>query len=213
MIILRTISSEKILFLSFFASKSHKITYMPLLEELASRGHQVTIVSSQPKTKEILNLREIFTYNFEQSVDQRHDFFSMKQANIAYNPFLLIRDYRETCGMIYDKPEIRALLEESFDLIIAQAIFNDCALGIVHKMKIPFIMYNPMGVASYQARKLGGHFPPSFVPEQIMGFTDEMNFVQRMINFGYQVVTEIMLRYYFEPAMAETYRDKLGDPH
>jgi len=39
-------SSEKILSLAFVATRSHKITYEPLLRSLASRGHEVTVVSN-----------------------------------------------------------------------------------------------------------------------------------------------------------------------
>lgn len=34
--------SKKILALEFFGSKSHVITYLPVLEELVRKGHQVT---------------------------------------------------------------------------------------------------------------------------------------------------------------------------
>lgn len=49
----------KILFWSPFGSKSTKICYMPMLEELARRGHEITVVhphKSKQATKGITDI-------------------------------------------------------------------------------------------------------------------------------------------------------------
>ena len=42
---------ERILFLAPVSTKSHKIAFMPIVEALVERGHQVTVVSSSKTEK------------------------------------------------------------------------------------------------------------------------------------------------------------------
>ena len=57
--LLATGEGGKILFWSPFGSKSTKICYMPMLEELAKRGHEITVVhphKSKQDTKGITSI-------------------------------------------------------------------------------------------------------------------------------------------------------------
>ena len=56
--------AERILFLAPVATKSHKYAFMPILEALAERGHQVTLVSPFESKKQVKNIREIVVEDF-----------------------------------------------------------------------------------------------------------------------------------------------------
>jgi len=208
----RPVSSDKILALTFFSSKSHKITYMKLIEELAKRGHEITVVSSQKPFKVLPNIKEVYTYDFDKELHEKYDMIEMKESNTQLNPFLLVPGYVTLCNKIYDKPDIKNLLKQKFDLIFLMPVFNDCSLGLVHKLGAPFVMFAPTSVPSFLANKIGNSFPTSFVPNTFLGYSDEMTFSQRFVNFGVDLMIESILRFYYEPAMTEVYRDKLNDP-
>ncbi len=72
--------ADKILVLTFFSSKSHKITYMRLIEELASRGHQITVVTPIKGDKEIKNIREIETIDMDKLLEGKFDVFELKKS-------------------------------------------------------------------------------------------------------------------------------------
>lgn len=207
--LLQTVHTEKILVVAFISTKSHKITYMRLIEELASRGHQITIVSPVKATKNISNVREIFTVDIEKLMAHLN-IFEMKEKNVATNPLMMLEDFSEACRRTYDLPEIKDLLNEKFDLIFLQPFFNDCSLGLIHKLNAPLVLFTATSVPSFLASKLGGHFPPSFDPHFTLGYPAEMNFYQRFLNFGMTVLTEAILKFYYEPKMTALYRDKLG---
>ena len=60
MFIVQLCDSAKILVLFPSPSKSHLITTQALATELARRGHSVTIVSSYPLDKPLMNHNDIF---------------------------------------------------------------------------------------------------------------------------------------------------------
>ena len=51
----------KVLFWSPFGSKSTKICYMPMLEELARRGHEITIVHPNKAKQSTKGISEILS--------------------------------------------------------------------------------------------------------------------------------------------------------
>ena len=59
------VQSAKILSVSFFSTKSHKIDYEKLLHALAQRGHQVTYIGPIPGTKNVTNLKEFPNVDFK----------------------------------------------------------------------------------------------------------------------------------------------------
>lgn len=208
--------AAKILSVTFFSSKSHKLTYMPLLEELGKRGHNITILTPIRPKKQMENIKEILTLDWEElekkfQAEKKFDPFENKKTGKQMNPFLMLEWFTELCKDTYELPIIRQIMEEDFDLIFFQPMFNDCALGLVHRLKAPMVLFSPVGVAGFLASKVGAHFPPAFHPNLFLGFPEEMSFYQRFVNFGFNVMFEGILRFYFEPAMAEIYRNALGD--
>jgi len=204
-------SSEKILSLAFVATRSHKITYEPLLRELASRGHEVTVVSPIPATKKVKNLREIFTFDADAQFAKLPDLFKSKEAGEEPNPFQMVDMFKTFCEQSYDLPEVMALLDEKFDLVMVESVFNECAFGLIHKLNTSLVIVSPLVVPSWTSAALGGFSPPSFVPNIFSGFTDRMTFYQRLLNFASEVLVKVLRKFYFNPAMAEIYRNKLND--
>ncbi|CAL8089908.1 unnamed protein product [Orchesella dallaii] len=209
-------SSEKILVLSFISTKSHKLTYMPLVEELGKRGHDVTVLSPILSPKPMKNVRDIMTIDGVNLMDkfikeQNFDLFKMKEENKQMNPFLMFGWFEGVCRDTYDLPQVQAILNESFDLILMQPMFNDCALGLVYRLKAPLVLFSPVSIANFLAEKVGVYFPPSFIPNVMLGLPAEMNFFQRFQNFGMEVMIRATLYFLYEPKVEEIYREKLGN--
>lgn len=202
----------KILAVEFFSSKSHKITYMSLLEQLGLRGHNITVITPIKGTKKMENVSEVLSLNWEEvmAAEFEQDLYRMKENNEDANPFLMVPLFSKICEETYDLPQIQALLDEKFDLIFMQPIFNDCALGLVHRLKAPLVLFSCVNVPSFIAEKVGNHFPPSFQPNLFLGYPEEMTFSQRFVNFGLNMVLDGILRFHFELAMEAVYRKMLG---
>ncbi|ODN00424.1 UDP-glucuronosyltransferase 2B23 [Orchesella cincta] len=209
-------NGDKILAVTFFSSKSHKLTYMPLFEELGKRGHEITYLNPIKSIKTIKNVKEILTLDWDEvekkiMTEKKFDLFEDKANNKMMNPFLMIDWFQDLCRDSYDLPIIQEILKESYDLIFVQPLFNDCVLGLVHKLKAPLVLFSPVSLAGFHAEKVGSHFPPSFNPNIFLSYPREMTFYQRFVNFGFNLMMEGILRFYFEPGMEAIYREKLGD--
>ena len=172
--------SEKILFLYSNASPSHKNIAVPIIVGLAERGHNVTVVSSF-KTEAHKNIRDIMPFkNFEyfpgvSALEQRRQGIrAMLMAD--YGPILGF------CEKLHKHQEFLDLLHEQFDLILMDAFTNECALGFVHKMGVPFIYIAPLPVPHHLTEYLGNRLPPSFVPNFLAHFSHRMSFTQRTLN-------------------------------
>ena len=66
--------ADRILMLAPVCSKSHKISFMPIIEALAEKGHQVTVVTPFPPDNTIKNVREVVIEN---------NIFTEKQLKIS----------------------------------------------------------------------------------------------------------------------------------
>lgn len=189
-------SAEKILVVSLISSKSHKLTSMPLIEELAKRGHSITVLSPQKPFKQLKNVNEILTMDADvllhKTMKERgFDMFKMKETGHQPNPFLFFNVFSQTCADTYDLPQVREILKENFDLVFIQPLFNDCALGLVYRIGAPLVLFSPVSVPGFVATKTGNFFPPSITPNTFMDLPLKMTFFQRMKNFATEVINQI----------------------
>ena len=100
------VDSARILSVAFVSSRSHKITYEPLLYELAARGHQVTILAPYISGKERKNVREIQTMDQEAFYERvgMPNMFEMKEKNEQINPIMMGKWFDGVCRETYDQP-------------------------------------------------------------------------------------------------------------
>lgn len=125
-----TTQPSRILFLSFFSGKSHRLTYLPLIQELARRGHHVTVLtpllsSNATTTTPKNNIREIQTLDSYTEFFSKFDPIKIKETNDMMNPFRMIDLFEKICRKSYKLPEIMGLLNEKFDLISMQPQVNE----------------------------------------------------------------------------------------
>ncbi|XP_021966720.1 UDP-glucuronosyltransferase 2B14 [Folsomia candida] len=215
------VEGRNILSVEFVGGKSHVITYLPLLEELARRGDNVTLISpSQGLTKEA-NIHQIFSLDGDAILKENPvDPFAMLERNEAINLVsILARSVPKRCREMYDRPEIEALYEQDFDLVLLQYVYNECALGFVDKILTkngtkstapPLIVFSVLNADYRILNYVGGNHPSSFVSNPYLDFNDKMTFSQRLVNFGANHLHEAVRRFYYLPAMEAVYKDKLG---
>jgi hypothetical protein len=68
-----------------------------------------------------------------------------------------------------------------YDAILTSAIFNDCALGMVHKTKAPLIVVSTLGPVSWIAKYMGNPVACSYTPSPMTAFTNrQASFFQEL---------------------------------
>jgi glucuronosyltransferase len=210
------VDSAKILSIAFFSTKSHKITYEPLLRELAKRGHEVTMVNPNPG-KDGKNFKYIETTDPEKVLGQFNIFdMKLKMPAIAtayMNPYLFLGGIvKDLCGESLMLPQVQQLLNQKFDLVFFPPLFNECLYGFIHKLNASVILYQQAGVITWTADNLGTPSPPSFVPNSMVAATDRLSFLTRLRNFIHIGLDNLILHLYYYPLIEKLYRDILNDP-
>ncbi|CAG7720378.1 unnamed protein product, partial [Allacma fusca] len=209
--------SAKILSIAFMLTKSMKITYEPLLRELAKKGHEVTIIGPYPG-KDEKNFKNIPTTDIEELFKKVPNMFDLKLMmptwlGAIFNPFLLMGDQlTHVCNEGYKHPQIQQVLKEKWDLVLFVPFFNDCLYGLIHKLNTTSIIYASTTVGPWISDNMGTPSPPSFVSSLLIGYDERMNFGQRLFNFVRMLFDWAIMNLYYFPKMETIYRNALGDP-
>ncbi len=202
---------ERILVVAFVSTKSHMLTYRPLIEELAHRGHNVTVVSPLKASKTVKNINEVLTLDTEKFKQGFvTDPFKAKEKNLNKQPFENIDWFVKVCRETYDLPQVRQLMTESFDLIFLQPMLNECTVGLIYRIKAPLVLFSPVSVPNFLAERFGNHFPYSFIPNVFSGMSPKMNFYQRFHSIGFEIWLRGFVKYYYTPAIEAVYEEKVG---
>jgi len=141
------VNSSNILFFGFLGSLSHHIAIHPLAVRLAENGHNVTYFSSV----KLKNEEKGITYFYpEKVVDIMSGILSTvgeqslrgtDAPNVftsAYHLALML------CQTMYESEDVQTWISKSsFDLLILDAVYSDCALGLAYKFGVPHIAINP----------------------------------------------------------------------
>lgn len=96
----------------------------------------------------------------------------------------------QACDAFYSDIETRSFLRSgrSFDLIMLDGAFPECALGIVYRLKIPFMYINTVGFYAMSFSISGSPTPFSVTPFFGKAFTDNMGIIDRALNTGWYVM-------------------------
>ena len=189
-----TSSEQKLNILGAFhhPGKSHFDVFQPLLEELARRGHHVTVVSFFPRkvndtrTEPLPNYKDI---NLGGSVDIWLNVVDLSGISYSFlnhvEELFRLREWGlEHCEAGLKTPEVRQLIKSNlkFDLILTENFNSDCFLGFVHRFQAPFIALASHPILPWGNDRMGNPDNPSYVPSSFLGLSPQMKFVDRIIN-------------------------------
>ena len=206
-------SGAKILSINFISSKSHFIVYSPLLYGLADRGHEVTIFTPDPPGEARKNVRHIQVYDTKAVANKTLNLYTQREQTgnvwkyLNCNFWSFLSYVEAGCRRGFEHPFTNELLKENFDLVILTPLYNECLYGLLHKMNVSVVLFNQVSILPWQAESFGAPTLPAFSPLLYYGFSDQMNFVERVINFLGMVYFEGVLEFYYNPAMERLYRE------
>ena len=182
-VLVGSVHSYKILGIFPYSGKSHFLTYEPLLQELARRGHDLTVLSEFPQENPLPGYKDIVFKSDEQ----------MEVVEIDKMPPPWLRRY--LCSMILanfasrnceklSEPFLQQLLQsgEKFDVIIIEYFNTDCFLGFVYRMETPFMAISSSYHMPWHSSRFGNPENPAFIPNHFSNYGDRMTFLQRVDN-------------------------------
>ena len=89
------------------------------------------------------------------------------------------------------------LAQEDYDLAIVDLLYNPCSLALASEyLKLPVVGYWAFSFVNGEADYTTVSTPPSYIPTFMTGFTDNMNFYERLINFSGKLFSNLLMYYH-----------------
>ncbi|XP_061585576.1 UDP-glucuronosyltransferase 2A2-like [Cololabis saira] len=218
--------------LVWYTEASHWINMKPVLETLIDRGHQVTVLV--PSVSMFMNSSEPARFRYEPfNVSVSHkdfedfleEFFHFSMYEIDYlNYFQLYMRYMDIMktdlhyslkyldGVIKSKTIMKKLKAGNYDLLLADPIYPGSdlvadTLGILLVFSLRFSMV-------HNWERLCGQIPapPSYVPGAMSKLTDKMDFSERLWNFIFYALQDIVIDFVVWNEVDRYYSEVKGAP-
>ncbi|XP_053674713.1 UDP-glucosyltransferase 2-like [Anopheles nili] len=180
-------AGANILCLMGVPSPSHHIWNRALMEGLAARGHNLTIVSPDIEVKQKPNLTYI---HLEETYDTIHegataiDFYEMAQAGILESMKIFYDYAMSMCIGILRSKGYQTIMnypnDYKFDLVLYDFTCGPCLMALYHKFgQPPMVGVTGFNTPPYTTDLIGGHKYYAYVPYYVLDYDVSMNFFQR----------------------------------
>ncbi|XP_062845166.1 UDP-glucuronosyltransferase 2C1-like isoform X9 [Trichomycterus rosablanca] len=211
---------------------SHWLNIKVIIDELIVRGHNVTIVthSATPSVKTEqssgYNVEVIpVSYTKQDIIDALNKFMTywiyelpnanMFQAFQSMNEIvsLMTEQNRELCRELFKREDLlEKWRKENFDVVLIDPI-NICGDLLALKLNLPYVISLRFSYGTVLERLCGQlPMPPSFVPAVSLGYTDDMDFTQRLKNFLFVLTQDVLFKVITSAKWDNLYTEVMGKP-
>ncbi|XP_075217916.1 UDP-glucosyltransferase 2-like [Lycorma delicatula] len=224
-IIFVTCNAAKIFCIFPIASYSHQKPMLALSRALASRGHNLTVITTNPSQVPIENHREIninHLYNLDNKdpvqFEEKIGFTTQKrQKSVTQLIKAFPAIFKFMTASVFNSSQIQNLIKEvngtNFDLMIVEPlVLTSLMIGFSDLIGNPPIVgissCIPLSVVDFE---YGNPIIPSYIPEIVSPYTDSMSLFQRIINFYVTWYNFYMLNVHIQPHQEKIMREQFGN--
>lgn len=189
-------------------SYSHQLFFRPIWKELSRRGHEVTLLTTDPMPDAPHNIKQIdwgFAYDLRHN---KHNITEVVQRN-EYNIPKILTSYEAMMNEIVDRelaqPEVRRLLEdreEHFDLLMVE-YHHPVLFAFSARFKCPYIALSSMEIANFYHKTMGNPVHPVLYPEILLPFERDLKFLERLLSTLYVMWGIVHKKKYSDGSSAE----------
>ncbi|XP_063228391.1 UDP-glucosyltransferase 2-like [Bacillus rossius redtenbacheri] len=202
----REASAAKILALLTLTTHSHHIWNRELSRALASRGHEVTVLSPDVDQHPVANLTYIPLEGCYEYITSEMTYVDLPDDTLADKMRVLNRwatllcDYQlatEGAKLLLGYPDGRV-----FDLIITEAVYNHCFWPLISKFgHPPVVAVSPSGIPPRAHHMTDAPKNPAYVPDVLSHLPDRMDFLQRVDSLVTDAIANWMWNFEYFPQM------------
>jgi glucuronosyltransferase len=175
-----------------------------LMNEVVSRGHQVTVISPHTPKNAPPNYKTINTNEVIENTDGL-DLFTLDRVNL-FKSIMTTYAYGNaiTKNTLRNK-EVQELLhsDEKFDLVIVEQFFNDAMKGFATHFNAPLVLFSSMGITEWNKHFMGNPVLPSINAICYTSYTNQMIFFQRIRNLAGTVFDYLYRNLMFYPVQKQ----------
>uniref|UniRef100_A0A8C7WWI5 UDP-glucuronosyltransferase n=1 Tax=Oryzias sinensis TaxID=183150 RepID=A0A8C7WWI5_9TELE len=218
--------------LVWYTEASHWINMKPLLETLVDRGHSVTVLV--PSTSMFMSTKEparfhYLPFNVSVSLDDMENYleellhFSMYEMDYMnyfqiYKKFIDLMEFEMSYsldyldGVVKSETTMKKLKEGHFDLLLSDPIYPGSDL-VADILGLPLVFSLRFSMVNNWERYCGQlPSPPSFVPASMSKLTDKMDFFDRVWNFLFYALNDVVLEPIYWTRVDNYYSEVRGMP-
>lgn len=180
-----TCMAARILVLSPLGPRSHMHSFMPMVETLAEKGHQLTVVTPYAPKTETPNIRKITMYEMIDLVElEWYDFkeHSLFDTMADFSPFVQSVMTTAYKRFVANKEIQEIIQKKNYDIAIVDAIINDFCFPLVDHLGIPLILFDPGPGTIWNLAAKGVTQDYARIPPLIGTFSSQMTFFERVQN-------------------------------
>lgn len=185
-----SVSGYKILGIFPHTGRSHFDVFEPLMKALATKGHEVTVISHFPQQEPLRNYTDVSLKGTAPPLVHifNVDDYKGRWYEKYRNSLMLAYFGYQSCVAGLSSRQIQDFLKvnQTFDLVLMEYFNTDCYLGFVHKFKVPLISVGSCTLMPWLNERFGNPDNPSYIPSNLMHYSDKMSFLERVENtFAY----------------------------
>ncbi|XP_049856470.1 UDP-glucosyltransferase 2-like isoform X2 [Schistocerca gregaria] len=209
-------SAARILMMAPTPSFSHQMPFHILAKALLHRGHQVTLMTTDSAKMSHENYTEIdlsVSYNY---IRKAYDFLKTYHQPPTQSVTMLRYIAHAVADMEFNDSSVQKFMRsgETFDLAILEGLAYHSFYGLIHKMGSPPVAkLLTLTAPSSVYYNFGSPMEPAYMPDMWLGFSDRMDFWQRLYNTYFYLRLMYMWFYQAMPLQEEVMRKYFGpDP-
>ena len=182
----------KVLIWQSYGSKSHFIMFAPIIEELAKRGHELTVVAPYPGPKgvaEMDNVNYVIVETAHLMHTEKEDHSKLFKGQVSFETFNKVLEFNEVAmNITYHNPVVQNMLQNNpkFDVTIVDPFCMDLGVYMArHHINSSLMLF--LTASQYPAlnRYMGNPMGHSYNPNIFLTLDDEnMNLVARLKNLA-----------------------------
>ncbi|XP_049321472.1 UDP glucuronosyltransferase 2 family, polypeptide A5 isoform X3 [Astyanax mexicanus] len=211
---------------------SHWLNVKVIMEELIARGHNVTIVthSATPSVRTTpskgYNVDIIKVSHTKQDIvdgleafikywtyDLHNDNVIQAFLKMKHHIDVLLEQNENFCRNLFAREDLlEKWSKEKFEVLLTDPM-NMCGELLAQKLDLPFIISLRFSFGSAMERLCGQlPTPPSYVPGVTLGYSDEMDFLQRVKNVFFYLLQDIIFTLVAKTQWDYVFTDLMGKP-
>ncbi|KAH1003452.1 hypothetical protein HUJ04_003376 [Dendroctonus ponderosae] len=210
-ILLQECAAARILVFIPLPFYSHQSVYKPLWNELANRGHKITLLTLNPMQPHE-NITQIDLSAVYTRLEKAKFFDVLSSGEQSLENVLHVFDtVLEAADEELSHPEVKGLIagNQSFDLVITE-YYLTVGAAFAHKFQCPFIGVVSMDAASDVHNIIGNPTHPILYPALDLGFSGELNLKLRLGRTLFYLAWNAYVTYSIRPRENELIQKHFG---
>ncbi|XP_054737744.1 UDP-glucosyltransferase 2-like [Anastrepha obliqua] len=212
----------KILAVYALPARSHFMMHRALISELVKHGHQVTMITAL--TLEPQKLGSNYT---EILIEPEYDYWKDSAEKFGANPLLEMKNdvsnllkFAKIISLTgtehaLKQPKVQDIInakqtEGVYDLLLVEQCQQEAFLALAHIYNIPVMSSATFAQQAYMSQMFGIITPWSYVPLNILEFTEHMTFWERVQNTYHSLHYDLYREFKIFPEMDELVKKYFG---